>query len=179
MFTCHLELYTLHVTIILNLLFMKTNFLLAHRFKRIGWLLFIPGVILGILVMFFDFEPELLNINQFAIWSDGFIDKSHYFYLTKNNVLNELTGVLLIVGALFIAMSKEKYEDEYISKIRLESLVWAVYINYALLLLAMLFVFEGAFFTIMVFNIFTILIFFIIRYNWMLHKLKSGSQYEE
>lgn len=36
------------------------------------------------------------------------------------------------MSSILVAFSKEKLEDEYISKIRLEFLVWSVYLNYAI-----------------------------------------------
>ena len=96
-----------------------------------------------------------------------------------NNVLNEICGVLIILSGLLVAFSKEKEEDELISMIRLESLVWATYWNYAILLLGFVLVYDMAFLTVMVFNMFTILILFIIKFNWALHKLKKSLLYEE
>jgi hypothetical protein len=54
----------------------------------------------------------------------------HFIGIVNNNILNEILGVVIILSLLVVAFSKEKSEDEYISKIRLESLVWSVYLNY-------------------------------------------------
>ena len=64
-------------------------------------------------------------------------------------------------------------EDEFIMKLRLESLVWAVYVNYAILILTILFVYELHFFSILVFNMFTLLIFFAIRFNLLLKRANT------
>jgi len=61
-----------------------------------------------------------------------------------------------------------------IAAIRIRSLVWATYINYGILLLAILFVYEFSFFNVLVFNMFTLLIFFILRFNWELFRLKGN-----
>ena len=55
------------------------------------------------------------------------------------------------------------------SQVRLESLQWSVYLNCALLLIALLAVYEEAFFYVMVYNMFTVLIFFIVRFNFVLY----------
>ena len=99
--------------------------------------------------------------------------------MVNNNILNEIFGILIIISSLFVAFSKEKSEDEYISKIRLESLVWAVYFNYGILLFSILFVFDFSFLWVMIFNMFTVLLFFIIRFNWQISKLKKSANYEE
>ena len=152
---------------------MKTNFLLPNQFKKIGWLIFIPVLILGLLWMIFEFEPAAFDIKTFALFIDDYLDNIQFMVITENNILDEIIGVLIIISGIFIAFSKEKEEDEFISKIRLESLVWATYVNYAILILALIFVYNMSFFWVMVFNMFTVLIFFIIRYNWALYKLKK------
>jgi hypothetical protein len=91
-----------------------------------------------------------------------------------NNLLNEITGLLIITSAFLVAFSKEKQEDEFISKIRLESLVWAVYLNYAILIIALLFIYDMSFMWVIIFNMFTILFFFIARFNWEVYKLKKS-----
>jgi hypothetical protein len=93
----------------------------------------------------------------------------------NNNILNEIIGVLIILSSIFVAFSKEKEEDEYILKIRLESLVWAVYVNYGILLISLLFIYDFSFLYVMIFNMFTVIIFFIIRFYWQLNKLKNES----
>ncbi|MGB3922738.1 MAG: hypothetical protein WBL00_02275, partial [Bacteroidales bacterium] len=97
----------------------------------------------------------------------------------ENNVLDEISSILLIIGALLIAFSKEKTEDEFISKIRLESLVWATYINYAILIFAIIFIYDMTFLWVLVFNMFTLLVFFLIRFNWALYKSKNQISNEE
>lgn len=158
---------------------MKTNYLLANRFKRIGWFLFFPGIILGIVSLISQSDINLFNIKVFAFVEYDILSDTSFFSISENNVLDEIASVLLIMGTLLIAFSKEKSEDEFISKIRLESLVWSTYVNYAILLLALIFVYEMAFFWVLVFNMFTLLVFFLIRFNWALYKLKNQISNEE
>lgn len=154
---------------------MKTRNLLPHRFKKIGWLLFVPAVFLGIYYLITELSPEFLNMQVFTIVNDELGDEVQYFTMMSNNVFDEIIGLLLIISMAFIAMSKQKNEDEFIAKIRVESLVWATYINYAILALAIIFVHGLSFFWVLVFNMFTVLLFFIIRFNWVLYKSNSQS----
>jgi hypothetical protein len=158
---------------------MKTSYLFSSKFKKIGWFLFITGIILGIVYLIKQPNPPFLNATLFAIAEQPLLGETTFFSFTKTNLLDEIIGLLLIFGSLLIAFSKEKSEDEFISKIRLESLVWATYINYGILLLTIIFVFDWIFFWVLVFNMFTILIFFIIRFNWVLYKSKTQLQNEE
>ncbi len=152
---------------------MKQNFLLPKVFKKIGWLLFIPGIILGMVYLILEDEIHFLDLTVFAIADEEVLSKTAFFSVVKNNVFDELIGLLLIAGGLFIAFSKEETEDEFIAKIRLESLVWATYINYVILMLSVIFVYGMSFFWVLVFNMFTLLLFFIIRFNWALRKSKN------
>ena len=158
---------------------MKLDYLLPHRFKRIGLMILIPFIFLGLFVVDQDIEPEFFNCKVPAIFVDEIIGESFVFGITENNILNEIIGVVLIISFLMVAFSKEKQEDELIAKIRLESLVWATYVNYAVLLFSMLFVYGLSFLWVMIFNMFTILLFFIIRFNWQVKKLNKTMSYEE
>jgi len=159
---------------------MKTNYLIPNQFKRIGWFLFIIGIVLGMLFLLFQLDDiNLFNFKIFSIAEQPIMGKTVFFSISENNILDEIIGLLLVIGALFIAFSKEKSEDEFISKIRLESLVWATYINYAILLISIIFIYKMVFFWVLVFNMFTVLIFFIIRFNWALYRSKNQIKDEE
>lgn len=159
---------------------MKLNFLFPNKFKRIGWFTLIPSAIIGLSTLIYEYEPSFLDFNVPAIFVDElFSVNKKTFRMVTNNILNEILGVLIIISTFFVAFSKEKSEDEYISKIRFESLAWAVYFNYAILILTLLFIYDFAFLWVMVFNMFTVLLFFIVRFNWQISKLKKSASYEE
>ena len=78
--------------------------------------------------------------------------------------------MLFIIGALLVGFSKEKQEDEYIAEVRLNALLWAVLVNYCLLLAAFVFVYGLSFLTVMIYNMFTVLILFIARFHIALYR---------
>ena len=140
---------------------MITKHLFPNSFKKYGWLILIPTSILGLLTVIYDYEPSFLNFKVPALFVNQFIGDNSIIGFVKNNLLNEILGILVIISATIVAFSKEKLEDEFISKIRLESLVWAVYVNYAILLISFLFIYDLSFLWVMILNMFTILLFFI------------------
>lgn len=154
---------------------MKSKYLIPHKFKKIGYILFIPGLIMGLLYLFWDIEISLPNMTVFAVVSDEVFGNRDWFHLLSTDVYNEILGVLLIVGGVMVAFSKEKEEDERIRQIRMESLMWATHLNFAVLLFAMLFVHGEPFLEIMVANMFTILIFFIVRFHWFLNHSNNAA----
>ncbi len=142
---------------------MKLNYLFPSKYKKIGWMIFYPTLIFGLMTVILDFEPEFLDINVFGVFIDEIIGEKKLIGIINNNILNEILGLLMIIGSILVAFSKEVDEDEFISKIRLESLVWATYMNFGILFLAFIFVYDLSFLWVMIFNMFTILIFFIIN----------------
>ena len=152
---------------------MNTNYLLPAKFKKWGWLILIPTSILGIVTVVYEWEPAFLDVTVPALFIDEFLGKDAIVGMTTNNILNELCAIFVIISGLSVAFSKEKNEDEFIASIRLQSLVWATYMNYFILLLTVILVYSFSFFWVMVFNMFTILLFFIVKFNWSLMKFKK------
>ena len=150
---------------------MNSSLLLPHRYKLIGWFLFIPFLALGIIWRFWDVELDFLTISFIEQTVSG-----KNFTLTDNTALNftdeiALTG--MITGLLFIAFAKEKREDEFISRTRLVSLQWAVLINYILLILATWFIHGLAFIDVLMYNMLTVLLLFIIRFQLVLNRFQK------
>ena len=157
---------------------MKTNYLLPNRYKNPGWYVLIPSLLVGLLTLIFQFEPSFLDVSIPAIADDQLFNGTHFFVITETNVLDEILSVLIIISSLLVAFSKTKNEDEYITKVRLESLVWAIYVNYIILLLCILFLYNIAFFWALVFNMFTVLLCFIARFQWKIYRMPGGRTHE-
>ncbi len=148
---------------------MESSLLLPNRYKRIGMLLLLPSLALGILVRFFDvaFSFLTLRIAKTTI-------NSNNLHLEDNiNLTDELALTGIIIALLFIAFAREKTEDEYIAHTRLASLKWAVLINYVLLLLATWLVHGLGYIDVMMYNMLTVLIIFIVRFHYVLYSSKK------
>lgn len=101
---------------------MKSKFLFPAWCSILGYLMAIPGFILG-----------YLNVkHQYEIPGFGFRmrQKDTLFQSAYENFTNELAIFLTIGGLLFIAFSKRKIEDELSAKSRLNALYWGVMIYY-------------------------------------------------
>ncbi|NQY05794.1 MAG: hypothetical protein HRT68_06205 [Flavobacteriaceae bacterium] len=150
---------------------MNTQFLLPHKFKKPGWILLIIGVIAGILMNLFEIEADYFGkAKVLAIYSEGFFTEDSFFKIIKNGLLDEIISIFIIIGGILVGFCKTKDEDEFISSLRLSSLVWSVYVNYGILLFAIVFIFDMTFMNVMIYNLFTMLLFFIIRFHILLHK---------
>lgn len=155
---------------------MNQTLLLPNRFKTIGWCILIPATIAGIFRIATDFESSWLTTTVFSFFGDDNIMSNsgdagnHNFSFITTDVTNSLVGILFIIGGLMVGFSKEKKEDEFIANLRLSSLLWSVWVNYILLLIAFLFIWNFDFLNVMVYNMFTVLIIFIIRFNYILYR---------
>lgn len=149
---------------------MLYKMLLPHKFKKIGWAILLPATILGIILIATGFEGMPLTARVFAIFNTSMIGKSQAFDFVSTNITNTAVGTLFIAGALLVAFSKEKNEDEFIANLRQSSLLWAVLVNYVLLLFCFVFVYGIAFLNVMIYNIFTVLVIFIVRFNYVLYQ---------
>lgn len=149
---------------------MTTKLLLPSKYKTIGWVILIPAAIMGIVISFTGYEANWFSAKVLSIFNDPIFGKKEYFSFVQTDITNTVVGILFILGGLLVSFSKEKNEDEYISRLRLSSLLWAVAVSYLLLLFAFAFVYGTAFLNVMIYNMFTVLIIFIIRFNYILYK---------
>lgn len=159
---------------------MFKQILLPNRFKLIGWILLVPSALVGIFIMLTDFESKFqIQSKVFALYNDEILGSNKHIGIISTDITNTLVGVVFIIGTMMVGFSKEKNEDEYIANLRLSSLMWAVWVNYVLLLLSFIFVYGMGFLHVMIYNMFTVLIIFIGRFNLILFKNKMISADEK
>lgn len=154
---------------------MKT-YLFPNSVKPWAWVLLILGVIGGILAEAFEFKPEIFEMKVLSLYSTDkfFVKNNGFFKWMEQNIFDDICGIFTIIGGVMLGFSKEKIEDEFIMQLRLSSLALAVYVNYGILLLAFLFIHGLDFFTVMVYNMFTLLLFFILIFQIKLKTAKDG-----
>ena len=84
-----------------------------------------------------------------------------------------------VVGALFIGFSREKIEDEMIQHIRLNALMAAMWINYLLLIVVSLSIYNINYLTVMACGMATPLVIFLLVYHFNLYRLNRNLHHEE
>ena len=63
---------------------MKTHFLFPNKFKKIGWILFIPSLITFMMTSIFNIDiDKYLKIKVFAIYEETIGEKSGFFKILK------------------------------------------------------------------------------------------------
>lgn len=142
---------------------MKTDYLLPPDFKKIGFLFFVPFMLLGLLVIFKDFQFDWLTVY-------GLHPKdSNNFISADENFTNEIAIIGTLISLFFIAFSNEKTEDEFIKKTRLECLLWATYFDIFLVIVVTLSVYSLNFYMVITNLVFLKLVIFILRFNFILY----------
>ena len=152
---------------------MKTNYLISYKWKKVGWIIFIPSCLLGLLTIFLD-EQIVIKVPMFMFYQDLF--KSNFCQIKETDIFGTIVIILLIISTLLIAFSKEKIEDEFIAHTRLNSLAWALIINYLVLFVLTLLMWNMAFATVMIFNMFTPILIFIFRFKYLLYNLNKSKE---
>ncbi len=137
--------------------------LLPHGFRIPGFGLVAVGLIMAVIRFYYGIKPAVLDFKVFAISSSFFQTKN--FVLINNNFSEEIAALLLLSGLFFIAFSSEKTENFDVQNIRLRSLLSAMILNSLLLIVSLFFVFGLSFVTVLVANMFSTLILYIILFK--------------
>lgn len=148
---------------------------LPYRSNRIGWLLFLPGMVLGYLVEFMDFKPGFLDFRVFALHSEYL--RTRTMEQVKNNISDELALIMIIIGLVIIIFSKEKNEEPRHQELRLKAMFLSVLLNSLMLCLSVMFVFGIGFLKMAVLSMFTQLLFYVVIFRVMVFfgKLKGNN----
>lgn len=146
---------------------------MPNKYKAIGYTLLVPSLLFGVLwIVGIRFE---LMMPVFSIIAA----KGEYFKVIYQDIYNELIGIPLLLSLLLITLSKEKIEDEFILTLRLDSILWSLFVNFILLLVSFIFIYSDAFYNIMVYNMFTLLLIFVGRFNYVLYKYNKSESNEK
>ncbi len=143
---------------------MKTMQLLAPKWKWLGAVLAALGLVLGFFAVFHEFEFPWLSVQL----RDG--EETDFFKSAEENFTNEIALTLTVVGLLILAYTREKVEDERVRLIRLEAFQWSVLISFLLVLTGNWLLYSTDFYMFMVFNLFTPLVIFVLRFHYVLYR---------
>ena len=130
---------------------MKT-LLFPHSFQRIGWVVFAISAAIGVYILFTD--------------------------NTDSYLLNNIAIIGTSIGAILATCSREEVEDEMTGQMRLNSLLTALYINYAILIVCSLLIYDLDFLSVMLYNMFTILLIFMVVFRWKIWRVKKATENE-
>lgn len=142
------------------------NFLFPRVFHIVGWILFVPAVVFGLLIFInaFDFSDSLaIDLPCGAM----------------ETVMNDAVIIGIALGAVFIVCSKERLEDEMTNSIRLSALLNSLY-AYIVLLVATTICINGiGFFWIMALDMVLLPIIYVIIFRLEMRRYNNMTEDEE
>jgi len=138
---------------------MKSRFLFPYWCRYLGWALVVLHVPLSIIGR----ARGMVNIMD-GPGSTGLFNGEHLFFIC--------TSLLMVSGLFLVAFAKEKIEDEQIWQLRLDSLRWAIFINYLILIISLVFIEDVG--HMLQLNLFVPLLFFVIRFRWVIYRLNRS-----
>ena len=147
------------------------NYLFNYKYKKISGVIFYLSIPIGLFLLWNDRIHDVFVVNVFSIFSYEWIGSERTgFGWIENGLGDEIFTLLIIVSGLINSFSKEKIEDELISRIRLESLSLSLFISFGLIIISTFLVFNINYMYVLVFNLFLIILLFNLIFKFRLFK---------
>ena len=151
---------------------MKQNYLLPHGFKRVGLIMLVPFLVACIWLLCGPCEGDWFIVDVPALFTLDIASTSEWFGMTATDPVNEICMLGLLVSVVFIALSKEKDEDEMTAVVRMQSFVWGFWCTAILMLVAILFFYDLAFMYFAFASVFVCFIMYICKFNYEMIKIR-------
>ena len=143
---------------------MNKDFLFPHAWRVPGW----------ILTALFGAAGLAWSID-FVVWytPDG---KMRQVSDLLGGWIDEVIVIGLMAGLLLVAFSRERDEDEYTTRLRASSLVWAVLADSLFVLLATCFLYEFAYLYALFLQLFLLLVLYIVKFRTAVWRAKREAR---
>ncbi len=145
--------------------------LLPYKFKLIGVLITLAGIVMAVIYKTMDFQ---IKLPVFAIVS-AFLE-TKFLTSFSTNVADEIVLVVLMTGLAMIMFSKERNERAGYDLLRSRAMFRAVMLNAVLMLLTVLFTYGFAFVSMLLFNLFSISLIYLALFYLSLRRAKSNNR---
>ena len=147
------------------------NYLFNYKYKKIsGWIFYLL-IPVGLFLLLTERIQDIFVVNVFSIFSYEWIGSERTgFGWIENGLGDEVFTLLIIVSGIVNSFSKEKIEDELISRIRLESLSLSLFISFGLIIISSFLVYNLNYMYVVVSNLFLIILLFNLIFKFRLYK---------
>jgi uncharacterized membrane protein len=140
---------------------MKPTRLFPHWSRYLGYFC----IVAHIPIMYLRHMDVFGHSSSLSPGDNHLFNSEHLFFIA--------TFLLMVIGLILVAFSKEKIEDEQISRLRLDSLQWAIYLNYLILITSLIATDKMNSHFILALDTWVPLVFFIIRFRWVIFRLNQ------
>lgn len=150
---------------------MKKNYLLPHRYMKIGLFMLVPFFIMACI----DFLGMASSIEiSFPYIYNDLLTSRHWFGIANGeDVFMEIWMLGVFSSLIFIALSKEKVEDEMIMQIRLQSMLFSLRCTAVIFIFETIFFFGFAYVYCLGALFYIFLIVSVLKFRYVLHKLNK------
>ena len=147
------------------------NYLFNYKYKKIsGWIFYLL-IPVGLFLFLTERIQDIFVVNVFSIFSYEWIGSERTgFGWIENGLGDEVFTLLIIVSGIVNSFSKEKIEDELISRIRLESLSLSLFISFGLIIISTFLVYNLNYMYVLISNLFLIILLFNLIFKFRLYK---------
>lgn len=153
---------------------MKKTLLLPYGFKKIGWAILVPFLVLGTIRSFWV-DPDTI----FRWLGLGVHTGPDSFTSNADHWINNILIIAIVIGAFLTTCSREKVEDEMTMQLRQQSLMLALWINYAFVILATLFIYDIGFVMVITYDMLAFLLLFSGIFRYRLWRFGKEARREE
>ena len=147
------------------------SYLFSNKFKKTSGVVFYLSILIGLFLLLTDRIQDIFVVNVFSIFSyEWFGSEPKGFGWIENGLGDEVFTLLIIISGIVNSFSREKIEDELISRIRLESLSLSLFISFGLIIISTFLVYNLNYMYVLVFNLFLIILLFNLIFKFRLFK---------
>lgn len=177
---------------------MKTTYLFPHSFKKFGWIALGLALLGAVAYAIYAIDLEYVDKFNQAHGSGG--TKRFLFEMSQSTAfISQIISIIglqwqgllfqsaIILSMMMVVFSRERHEDEYVSKLRCDSLVWAFIASFLCIVVSFIFfavmpsyhfmIFSKLFFIF--FCPWVILILFFIKFKFALRKFYKTEEDEK
>ena len=140
------------------------NYLLPYVYKKVGMWMFLPFAAIC-LCLLFDVKLPTVEIPWIGLGDQ-------LFYKGTADLLTEVGMMGLLVSLCFIALSREKDEDEMTAHIRMQSFVWSLWFTSAVLAFGILFIMGLDFLSFALIALYLYYFVYILKFNFTMRGIR-------
>ena len=150
---------------------MKNKMFLPFQFKIGGWILIVAGIILTIIYASTNLR---ISMPVLAVYSSYM--EAKLFTIFTTNFAEELIMLLYVCGFLLVTFSRCRNEQESDNELRLIAIFKALIYNTIFLAFSILFIYGNGFMLVLVLNLFSTFIFYVLLFAWLKYKRKRAQE---
>lgn len=158
----------------------KTKILLPNCCLPVGVVLLALGVVLGFMFTMFDISVSwnmicqtlgLTNVaGSTASQAEGSLELSAFG--SDSDLMFTTSGILFVIGSMMTGFSRLKDEDEYMTTLRLRSLVASLYLYATSMVITLICCWGVQFLVVVVYESFAMFAFYLLSFYWQVFSVR-------